>query len=124
MIVLIRFGTMAFIIKITTPANTTKESIDDRVLLAFLAPSSVLQNLLNNLLKAKDMELYNFISSANRNTFSTIMFKKPGWRSTPALRELSDYLGIIKDNIKIIQRRDFLSITPKIEDIALVNRWI
>ena len=80
--------------------------------------------LLNNLLKAKDMELYNFISSANRNTFSTIMFKKPGWRSTPALRELSDYLGIIKDNIKIIQRRDFLSITPKIEDIALVNRWI
>ena len=30
----------------------------------------------------------------------------------------------IKKCIKTLQKRDYLSITPKLEDIALVNRWI
>ena len=30
----------------------------------------------------------------------------------------------IKENIAILHKRDYLSITPKMEDIALVNRWI
>ena len=30
----------------------------------------------------------------------------------------------MKAQIKILHRRDYLSITPKLEDIALVNRWI
>ena len=33
-------------------------------------------------------------------------------------------LKSLKEQIKILQKRDHLSITPKIEDLALVNRWI
>ena len=30
----------------------------------------------------------------------------------------------LKDQMKILQTRSYLSITPKLEDLALVNRWI
>ena len=30
----------------------------------------------------------------------------------------------MKSHMKTLQTRDYLSITPKVEDIALVNRWI
>jgi len=30
----------------------------------------------------------------------------------------------LKQNIKQLHKRDYLGITPKLEDIALVNRWI
>jgi len=40
------------------------------------------------------------------------------------LRDLTTLLKDIKENIKILHKRDYLSITPKMEDIALVNRWI
>ena len=30
----------------------------------------------------------------------------------------------LKAQIKILHKRDYLSITPKLEDITLVNRWI
>ena len=46
------------------------------------------------------------------------------WSSSEILRQLSDYLKQLKEQIKILHKRDFLSITPKLEDIALVNRWI
>jgi hypothetical protein len=40
------------------------------------------------------------------------------------LRELSGHLRALKEQIKILHKRDYLSITPKLEDLALVNRWI
>ena len=81
-------------------------------------------NILDKLLKEKNADLHQYIHTANKETFSTISFKKPTWRSNPELRELSRLLGIIKDGIKTVQTRSHLSITPKVEDIVLVNRWI
>jgi len=43
---------------------------------------------------------------------------------TKELRDLTMLLKELKENIKILHKRDYLSITPKMEDIALVNRWI
>ena len=40
------------------------------------------------------------------------------------MRNLTILLKDLKENIKILHKRDYLSITPKMEDIALVNRWI
>ena len=62
--------------------------------------------------------------NAKRNTFDTLTFRSKNWHSTPKLEELSLLLKKIKDAISDIQKRDYLSITPKVEDIALVNRWI
>jgi len=51
-------------------------------------------------------------------------FMRDRWSSTKELRNLTELLKNLKENIKILHKRDYLGITPKIEDVALVNRWI
>lgn len=46
------------------------------------------------------------------------------WSSSKELTQLSEHLKQLKEQMKILRKRDYLSITPKLEDIALVNRWI
>ncbi len=64
------------------------------------------------------------LQNINTETISVINFKIPGWRSTERLCSLNEDLKTLKDAIKVIQRRDFLSITPKVEDIKVVFKWI
>ena len=64
------------------------------------------------------------ISNATNNTFSELDFRCPSWSLTEELRDLTALLKEMKENIKTLHKRDYLSITPKMEDIALVNRWI
>lgn len=61
---------------------------------------------------------------ATEQTFRDIDFRLPSWSLTQQLRELKEELRKLKANIKTLHKRDYLSITPKLEDIALVNRWI
>lgn len=75
-------------------------------------------------LKSKDEELYSFIDKATSNTFRELDFRARSWSSTPALVRLSELLKDLKEQINVLHKRDYLSITPKLEDIALVNRWI
>lgn len=51
-------------------------------------------------------------------------FKVPGWRSSERLLSLNDKLKELKAAIKEIQKRDYLSITPKVEDLKVVYKWI
>ena len=76
------------------------------------------------LLQKKNIEIFNMIKSASDNTFKEIDFRFQSWSSSKELERLSDLLRKLKDQIKILHKRDYLSITPKLEDIALVNRWI
>jgi len=39
------------------------------------------------------------------------------------LQELTALFKGLKENISIVQKRDYLSITPKIEDIKVVYKW-
>ncbi|MBN1788580.1 MAG: AccI family restriction endonuclease [Sedimentisphaerales bacterium] len=78
----------------------------------------------SNLLKKKSEMIYNLISNATDNTFKELDFRCPSWSLTQELRDLTALLKSLKRNIKILHKRDYLSITPKMEDIALVNRWI
>ena len=57
-------------------------------------------------------------------TLSVTDFKVPGWTSTERLVQLNDLFKELKRAIKEIQKRDFLSITPKVEDIKVVYKWI
>ncbi len=79
---------------------------------------------LGNLLRRKNETIYNLISNATDDTFRELDFRCPSWSLTKELRDLTTLLKNIKENIKILHKRDYLSITPKMEDIALVNRWI
>jgi hypothetical protein len=79
---------------------------------------------LGKLLMRKSEVIYNLISNANVDTFRELDFRCPSWSLTEDLRDLTTLLKDLKENIKTLHKRDYLSITPKMEDIALVNRWI
>lgn len=79
---------------------------------------------LSSLLNLKAPELFNLLKGATENTFRELDFRARSWSSTNDLKKLSNLLKQLKEQIKILHKRDYLSITPKLEDLALVNRWI
>lgn len=84
----------------------------------------IISSNLGNLLKRKNETIYNLILNSTDDTFRELDFRCPSWSLTLELRDLTAHLKDIKEKIKILHKRDYLSITPKMEDIALVNRWI
>ncbi|MDR2805913.1 MAG: AccI family restriction endonuclease [Dysgonamonadaceae bacterium] len=69
----------------------------------------------------------NYIDLLNGITIKTLNvvgFKVPGWRSSERLIQLNELFKQLKSAIKEIQKRDYLSITPKVEDIKVVYKWI
>jgi hypothetical protein len=79
---------------------------------------------LSTLLQQKKPEIFKMLQSATTETFRDLDFRLSSWSSTKELIQLSEFLKQLKEQIKILHKRDYLSITPKLEDIALVNRWI
>ncbi|WP_243349408.1 AccI family restriction endonuclease [Parabacteroides sp. FAFU027] len=64
------------------------------------------------------------LEAITRETLSVADFKVPGWRSSERLLQLNELFKELKKSIKEIQKRDYLSITPKVEDIKVVYKWI
>lgn len=75
-------------------------------------------------LLSKSPPLHKLIAEATVDTFRELDFRARSWSSSQTLLELSGYLRELKAQIRTLHKRDYLSITPKLEDIALVNRWI
>ncbi len=85
---------------------------------------AILSEPCSSLLAGKNPVLYEMLKAASPETFRELDFRRPSWRSTQDLRHLTELLKELKECVSILHRRDYLSITPKLEDIALVNRWI
>ena len=64
------------------------------------------------------------LNGINKDTIHVADFKVPGWRSNERLAQLNELLKKLKNDIREIQKRDYLSITPKVEDIKVVYKWI
>ncbi len=77
-------------------------------------------DILKNKKKKHFIEILN---SLNKDTINVISFRRPSWSATDRLSELSALLKELKENINIVQKRDYLSITLKIEDIKVVYKW-
>lgn len=84
----------------------------------------ILESSLGDLLARKNPKIYDLLSTATDETFRELSFRRPSWSSTPELQILTELLKELKAHIGTLHKRDYLSITPKQEDIALVNRWI
>lgn len=84
----------------------------------------ILDSELGPLLQRKNESIYSLLKTATDDTFKNLDFRPPHWSLTQDLRDLTALLKELKENIRILHKRDYLSITPKMEDIALVNRWI
>jgi type II restriction enzyme len=85
---------------------------------------AILSTSSGDLLGRKSSQIYSLIDNATDETFRELDFRCPSWSLTQELRELTGLLRGLKENIKVLHKRDYLSITPKLEDIALVNRWV
>lgn len=64
------------------------------------------------------------LNGIKHNTLNVTDFRVPSWSSSERLIELRDQFRQLKTAIKEIQKRDYLSITPKVEDIKVVYKWI
>lgn len=69
-------------------------------------------------------EYLKLLNSINEDNLRIISFRVPGWSANERVKEAKDLFKEIKESIKEIQKRDFLSITPKEEDIKIVYKWI
>ena len=77
-------------------------------------------DILENDKKKHYLEILN---SINNQTINAITFRRPSWNSTERLQELTLLFKKLKEHINITQKRDYLSITPKVEDIKVVYKW-
>lgn len=84
----------------------------------------ILQEPYHSLLKKKNLDLACMLENANATNIGSLEFRAVSWSSSIELHTISEYLKQLKNRISILRKRDFLSITPKVEDLALVNRWI
>lgn len=84
----------------------------------------ILTEPLSGALQQKSPEIHDLIANATSTTFHELNFRGRNWSSSDILCRLSNNLRLLKEQIKILHKRDYLSITPKVEDLVLVNRWI
>lgn len=111
----------AFLInKYTEEANRVVRENTDR---AITLKNEVLA-CYSDLLLQKRPELIDLLEQLNDNSVRTIDFRVPSWRSSERLQELSSKLSEIKKCIRTVQKRNTLSITPKVEDLKVVHKWI
>lgn len=64
------------------------------------------------------------LNSITINTLNVTDFRVPSWSSSDKLIQVKELFKQLKSAIKEIQKRDYLSITPKVEDIKVVYKWI
>lgn len=77
-----------------------------------------------DLLEQKRPELIPILQQLNETSARTVDYRVTSWRSSQRLQELSTLLSDIKKCLKIVQKRNSLSITPKVEDLKVVRKWI
>ncbi|MBO4589143.1 MAG: AccI family restriction endonuclease [Bacteroidales bacterium] len=111
----------AFLInKYTEETNRVlQENIDKAISLR----NKILSEYLD-VLEQKRPELVPLLRQLDDVSVRSLNFKTPTWRSSSRLQELSSLLSEIKKCLKVIQKRNSLSITPKVEDLKVVHKWI
>ncbi len=90
---------------------------------ALLVKNKILENFTDLLEHPRKKHFIDILNSINSETITSISFRRPSWKATERLQELSLLFKELKENIVIVQKRDYLSITPKIEDVKVVYKW-
>ena len=78
----------------------------------------------SDLLEEKRPEMIPLLRQLDETSVRTLSYKVPSWSSSQRLQELKGLLASLKESLKKIQKRNSLSITPKVEDLKVVRKWI
>lgn len=76
------------------------------------------------LLEKKNKKYIDILENITEDNIHIISFRRPSWNATEELSTLTNLFKELKEAITIIQKRDYLSITPKVEDLKVVYKWI
>ena len=92
--------------------------------IALETKEKILAEYLDVLSTPKREKYIDLLKSISVKTLSITDFRVPGWRSDERQVQVNELFIRLKSAIKEIQKRDYLSITPKVEDIKVVYKWI
>lgn len=101
----------------------TNRVLQENIRMAISLKNKVLSEY-SDLLLQKRPELIPLLQQFDGVSVRSLDYRTPTWQSSPRLQELSSLLSQIKKCLKIIQKRNNLSITPKVEDLKVVHKWI
>ena len=76
------------------------------------------------MLEEQRPELIPLLRQLDDISVRSIDYRKPTWKSSQRLQDLTNIMSELKDCLKVIQKRNTLSITPKVEDLKVVHKWI
>lgn len=89
-----------------------------------LAIKNKILNDFSDLLEHPNKKVYlDLLNNIDSQTIYAINYRSPSWNSTERLQELTLLFKNMKKHISIVQKRNYLSITPKVEDIKVVFKW-
>lgn len=91
---------------------------------AFELKAKIIGEYADILNQPKKKKYLDILQSINEETILAVSFRRPSWNSTERLSVLTNLFKELKEAILIVQKRDYLSITPKVEDLKVVYKWI
>jgi len=89
-----------------------------------LAMKQLILSKHGTLLSEKSSSIYQIISLMDDSNIHQTSFRSPSWKKSPDEIELSKQLKTLNSFLQNLKKRDFLSITPKVEDLKVVYNWI
>jgi len=90
-----------------------------------LALSKELLSDYMDLLEDKCAGLIPILQNINSDSVRWISISdRTSWRSSMRLQAMSALFSDLKKSLRIIQERNTLSITPKVEDLKVVEKWV
>ncbi len=96
----------------------------DNLQKAFRIKTKIIAEYSDILENPKKKKYLDILNSITEDTIYAISFRSPSWRSSQRLEELSNLFKELNLAIRTVQKRDYLSITPKVEDLKVVFKWI
>jgi type II restriction enzyme len=101
-----------------------QERTERFIQIALNKKESILREYLD-ILEHPSRQIYiDILNGITENTLNATDFRVPNWGASPRLIEVKNLFKELKVAIKEIQKRDYLSITPKVEDLKVVYKWI
>lgn len=97
--------------------------VNDNIRKALLIRNMILNDY-NDLLEEKRPELIPLLQQLDEVSARTISYRVPTWSSSQRLQDLKSLLSRLKGHLNIIHKRNALCITPKVEDLKVVRKWI
>lgn len=104
--------------------NAMNQRTQENLEIALKVRDKILNEYLDLLEHPNRTKYITILKSINTDTIQALDFKLPGWYANDRLSDLSGLFKEMKNAVNVIQKRNFLSITPKVEDIKVVYKWI